>query len=440
MRAWLITLGLICVSDWTTGSEPTPTFHKEISRILNQHCVTCHREGEVGPFPLVSYDDARKRADLIAEVVQSQNMPPWKPDAGHGEFLEERRLTPEHIKVLRKWAEVGAPEGDQRDAPPPPKFKTGWQLGKPDIILKMPEAFTVPAEGRDVYMHFVFPLNLSKEVYLRGVECRPGNRKVAHHAVGILDSSGSAQKFDKKHPGPGYPGYGPGFIPSGFTPGYAPGQTPRFFHKDTAITLKPGTDFVLQMHYHPIGKEEQDQTEIGLYLTDKKPERGIVMVMLGSEEIDIPAGEKVYRASDQFKLPVDMEVRDIWAHMHCIGKTVDVKATLPDGTEKSLLKISDWDFNWQDVYLYKQRFKLPKGTIVKADWTWDNSAENPRNPFSPPRRIKHGEGSTDEMSGLIVGGVANNWVDEVIHWATVVGHYLEIADKGQKFKSKQSNK
>lgn len=439
MRTWMIAIGLICVSSWTVGSETNPTFHKEVSRILHQHCVACHREGEVGPFPLLTYDDARKRADLIAEVVQSQAMPPWKPDAGHGEFLEERRLTTAQIKLLEKWAELGAPEGDKQDAPPPPKFKTGWQLGKPDIILKMPEAFAVPAEGRDVYMHFVFPLNLTKEVYLRGVECRPGNRKVAHHAVGILDSSGSARKFDEKHPGPGYPGYGPGFIPSGFTPGYAPGQTPRFFHKDTAITLKPGTDFVLQMHYHPIGKEEQDQTEIGLYLTDQKPERGMVMVMLSSEEIDIPAGQKEYRASDRFKLPVDMEVRDIWAHMHCIGKTVDVKATLPDGTEKSLLKISDWDFNWQDVYLYKQRFKLPKGTIVQADWTWDNTAENPRNPFSPPQRIKHGEGSTDEMSGLIVGGVANNWVDEIIHWATVVGHYLEIADKSQEFKNKHPN-
>lgn len=437
MKTSIFAVGIMILSGCVFGNEPNPTFHKDVVRILHQHCVACHREGEVGPFPLVSYEDARKRADLIADVVESKSMPPWKPVEGHGEFLEERRLTDSQIKILQRWAESGTPEGDKRDAPAPPKFKTGWQLGKPDIILKMPEVFTVPAEGRDIYMHFVFPLKLDKEIYLRGVECRPGNRKVAHHAVGILDASGTAQKFDDKHPGPGYPGYGPGFIPSGFTPGYAPGQTPRFFHADTAITLKPGTDFVLQMHYHPIGKEEKDQTEIGLYLTDKKPERGMVMVMLGSEEIDIPAGQKEYRLTDRFKLPVDMEVRDIWAHMHCIGKTVDVKAILPDGTEKSLLKISDWDFNWQDVYLYKQRFKLPKGTVVQADWTWDNSEDNPRNPFSPPRRIKYGEGSTDEMSGLIVGGVANNWVDEVIHWATVIGHYLEIADKSQKFKSRK---
>lgn len=436
MNRLLLFAALLAVPYVAQASDAKPTFHREVSRLLHQHCVACHREGEVGPFPLLTYADARQRADLISEVVQSRAMPPWKPDVGHGEFLEERRLTDAQIKTLVRWAAAGAPEGDKRDAPPPPKFKTGWQLGTPDIVLKMPEAFVVPAEGRDVYMHFVFPLNLTQEVYLRGVECRPGNRKVAHHAVGILDSSGSARKFDAKHAGPGYPGYGPGFIPSGFTPGYAPGQTPRFFHDDTAITLKPGTDFVLQMHYHPIGKVERDQTEIGLYLTKTKPARGMIMAMLSSEEIDIPAGEKTYRASDSFQLPVDMEVRDIWAHMHCIGKTVQVSATLPDGTTRSLLRISDWDFNWQDVYLYKQRFKLPKGTVVRADWTWDNSADNPRNPFSPPRRIRHGEGSTDEMSGLIVGGVANNWVDELIHWAAVVGHYLEIASKGQSYKKR----
>lgn len=436
LRVCLLQISLLQIAQGAWAKEQVPTFHKEVSRILHEHCAACHRADEVGPFPLLTYDDARKRASLIREVVTSRTMPPWKPDADHGEFLEDRRLTDSQIETLSRWAQAGAPEGDRRDAPPPPRFPTGWQLGKPDLILKMPEAFSVPAEGRDVYMHFVFPLNLTQEVYLRGIECRPGNRKVAHHAVGIIDTSGNAKKLDEKHEGPGYPGYGPGFIPAGFTPGYAPGQTPRFFHEDTAITLKPGSDFVLQMHYHPIGKVERDQTEIGLYFTKKKPERGMVMVMLASEEIDIPAGEKEYRASDQFTLPVDMEVRDVWAHMHCIGKTVTVTATLPDGKKRQLLRISDWDFNWQDVYLYKQRFSLPRGTIVRADWTWDNSAENPRNPFSPPRRIRQGEGSTDEMSGLIVGGVANSWVAEIIHWAAVVGHYLEVASKGQKYKAR----
>jgi hypothetical protein len=331
---------------------------------------------------------------------------------------------------------AGAPEGESTDAPPAPKFKTGWQLGKPDVVLKMPKPFKIPAEGRDIYWHFVFPLNLKKETYLRGIETRPGNRRVAHHAVGILDTSGTARRLDAKNGGNGYPGYGPGFLPAGFTPGYAPGATPRFFDKDQAITLKPGTDFVLQMHYHPSGKEETDQTEIGLYFTDRKPPKGIVIIAMASEEIDIPAGEKSYRATDRFKLPVDMEIRSVWAHMHTIGKTVKVTATLPNGTKRELLHIPDWDFNWQDTYLYRKPFKLPKGTIVDAEWTWDNSADNPRNPFTPPRRMRLGEDSTDEMSGLILGGVCNTWFDELSHWGAVIGHYFEVAKKGAKYKRK----
>jgi mono/diheme cytochrome c family protein len=413
-----------------------PTFHKEVARIVHRHCANCHREGEIGPFPLLTYDQVRPRAKLIAEVVAARAMPPWKPDPGHGEFLDSRRLTDEQVATLVAWTEAGAPEGDRRDASLPPQFKTGWQLGEPDLILKMPEAFVVPAEGRDIYMHFVFPLPIKEETYLRGIECRPGNRRVAHHAVGILDGGGTARKLDAKHPGPGYPGNGPGFIPAGFTPGYAPGTTPRFFHPDTAIALKPGTDFVLQMHYHPIGKEERDQTEIGLYFTKKKPPKGIVIIAMGSEEIDIPAGEKAYRCTDRFTLPVELEIRDIWAHMHMIGKSVRVTATLPDGSTRSLLRISDWDFNWQDGYLYQTPFKLPKGTVIDAEWTWDNSAANPRNPFQPPQRIAHGEGSTDEMSGLIIGGVANHWLDEIGHWAAAIGHYFEVAGKGAAFKAK----
>lgn len=362
-------------------------------------------------------------------------MPPWKPDADHGEFLDERKLSPNQIATLKAWVEAGTPEGDPKNAPKPPAFKTGWKLGQPDIILKMPEPFKIPAEGKDVYWAFVFPLNLKKEIHIRGVECRPGNPKVAHHAVGILDSSGTAKKLDAKHAGPGYPGLNLGFVPSGFTPGYVPGQTPRFLKDGQAITVRKGTDFVLQMHYHPTGKDETDQTEIGLYLTDQPPTEQMVVVALATQQIDIPAGKQDYKGSDQFTLPVDMEVDSIWNHQHTIGKTARVWAELPSKKgEVKLLRISDWDFNWQDTYLYRQPIKLPKGTIIHAEWTWDNSAGNPRNPNSPPKRIRLGEGSNDEMSGLILGGRTRNWADSLSHWGAVLGHYVEIEVKGWPFK------
>jgi hypothetical protein len=433
MRSWL----LACVLPFTLGTATAaPTFTQDVAPILFASCVNCHREGEIGPFSLMKYEDAKKRAKQIARVVDEKTMPPWKPDPGHGDFRDERKLTKKQIDTLKEWAEAGAPEGNAKLLPKPPVFKDGWKLGKPDIILKMEKPFTIPATGRDVYQHFVFPMNLDKDVYLIGVECRPGNRKVAHHAVGILDTSGTARKLEakQKDKGPGYPGNGPGFIPAGFTPGYVPGQTPRFMTEGQAITIKKGTDFVLQMHYHPTGKEETDQTEIGLFLSKKPPTQHMVVVAMASEEIDIPAGKKDYKAADEFKLPVDFELQSVWSHMHIIGKTNVVWAETPNGKKIDLLKISDWDFNWQDTYEYKKSIKLPKGTIIKSEWTWDNSADNPRQINTPPKRIRLGEGSADEMSGLILGGTVSNGLDAGIHWATVIGHYLEVAGKGLKYK------
>jgi hypothetical protein len=411
-------------------SAAPPTFHKDVAPILFAQCATCHRDGQIGPFPLLKYDDAKKRAKQIARVTGEKTMPPWKPDAGHDTFRDARLLTDAQMTTLKEWAAGGAPEGDPKDSPPPPKFKDGWQLGKPDIILKLPEPFTVPAEGRDIYQHFVFPLDLPKDIYVVGVECRPSNPKVAHHAVGLLDTSGAARKLDAKTKEPGYAGLNQGFLPAGFTPGYVPGQTPRRMKKGAAITIKKGTDFVLQMHYHPSGKEEKDQTEIGLYLTDTPPTSIIGVVAMASDEIDIPAGEKKFTAKDTFTLPADMTVESIWPHMHCIGKTVSVTAELPDGKTKKLLTIADWDFNWQDTYQYAKPFDLPKGTKVVAEFTWDNSKDNPRNPHSPPKQVRLGEGSLDEMSGLIITGELKTWQDSLAHWGGVIGHYAEVKAKG----------
>ncbi|MCX7665541.1 MAG: hypothetical protein N2112_08350 [Gemmataceae bacterium] len=193
----------------------------------------------------------------------------------------------------------------------------------------------------------------------------------------------------------------------------------------------------MQMHYHPTGKEETDQPQIGLYFTKEKPKRSPAVIAMANNDVYIPAGEKAFKRSDSFKLPVDFEVRDIWGHMHMIGKEVKVWAELPDGKTKHLLHIPDWDFNWQDTYQYKKHFVLPKGTVVKAEFLWDNTADNPRNPFNPPRLIQWGEGSTDEMSGLIIGGVTVNPWDEIGMWASVIGHYFEIEGKANEAKRKR---
>jgi hypothetical protein len=414
-------------------AEPV-TYSKHIAPLIHTQCIVCHRPGEIGPFSLETYADAKKRATLIARVTGRRTMPVWKPEPGHGEFLDERRLSDREIGLFAAWAEQGAPEGNPAETPRLPAAKTGWKLGKPDIILKMPKPFRIPAEGRDIYVHFVFPLKIDKEIYVRGVECRPGNPKVAHHAVGLLDGSGTARKLDAKDPEPGYVNFGgPGFIPGGFTPGYVPGQTPRFFDEGAALTIRKGTDFVLQMHYHPSGKEESDQTEIGLYLTKTPPTRHMLGVLMANEEIDIPAGSDSFRVTDEFKLPVAMKVGSLWAHMHLIGKEIEAWAETPDGRRINLLKIGDWDFNWQDTYVFRKPIPLPKGTVLKTRWAFDNTEKNPRNPNVPPKRVTLGEGSADEMTGLWIGGEVDNGWDLLSLLGANIGHYFDVKKKGEEF-------
>lgn len=433
---------LVMVSASASAETPSPTFNKDVAPILFKNCSSCHRPDEVGPFPLLTYEDARKRAKQIARITEQKTMPPWKPTMGHDVFKDARTLTDSQIRTLKAWAAAGAPEGDPKDLPAPPKFPEGWYLGEPDLILKVAKPFAVPAEGPDIYVHFVLPLDNKEDRYLRAVQVRPSNRRVAHHGVPILDGSGTARRLAKKHGGDHYPNFGgPGFIPRGFLPGYAPGQTIHVVADDQAgMTLSKGVDVVLQMHYHPIGKEETDQPQIGLYFTDKKPKRNPNIIGLANNDVYIPAGAKSFKRVDSYTLPVDFEVSNIWGHMHMIGKDVKVWAELPSGKKKELLHIPDWDFNWQDTYQYQKPFVLPKGTVVKAEFVWDNSADNPRNPFHPPKLIQWGEGSTDEMSGLIIGGITVSPWDELGMWASVIGHYLEVETKANEAKRKREIK
>ena len=343
----------------------SPTYNKHIAPIVHAKCMACHREGEVAPFPLTNFAEVSKRAKQIALVTDRRIMPPWKPDPSVGEFKYDRSLSDHEIALFRAWSKAGTPEGNPSDLPKAPSFPSGWHLGEPDMVLELPKPFKVHAEGRDIYVHFVFPMDLKQDKYVRAVHVLPSNPRVAHHGVILLDGSGTARKLAKKDGGDHYHNGGdPGFITRGFLPGFAPGQMTRELNlKDeegVGLTLRRGLDIVLQMHYHPTGKEEVDQPKIGLYFTDQKPKRGPNIIGLVNNDISIPPGDDNFVRTDSFKLPVDFEVRDIWGHMHLIGTRLEVNATLPDGTKREMLLISDWDFNWQDSYVYKEPFVLPK--------------------------------------------------------------------------------
>ena len=390
-----------------------PTFNKEIAPILWKHCAGCHRQGEVGPFPLLTYKEAEKRAEFIAEVTSSRTMPPWKPEPNFGDFHDEHRLSEEEIKLLADWAEADAPEGDPKDLPKPPVCPEGWQLGEPDMVLKVPDTFEIPADGPDIYRCFVIPIPTDTNKTVAAVEFRPGNRRVVHHAILFLDANGAAREKDAADPGPGFASFGgPGFVPTGALGGWAPGAMPRMLPDGTGRFLRGKSDLVLQIHYHPDGKAETDQSVVGLYFTKKPAKQIVVGVAVRSRDLNIPAGAARHHVAAQSSpLPVDAEAIGIVPHMHYIGKEMKVVAESPDGKTTPLLWIKDWDFNWQGQYLYKSPVKLAKGTVIKLDAYYDNSAENPRNPSKPPKPVHWGEQTTDEMCLLGVQVVTSSLPD-----------------------------
>ena len=382
-----------------TARAAKTTYHRDVAPILQNRCQSCHRPGQVAPFSLLTFRDARSWAKEIRQFTSSRQMPPWKAEPGHGEFQDSRRLSDAEIATLAAWAEAGAPEGSLRDAPPPPKWPAGWMLGEPDLVLSMPETFAVEATGKDIFRCFVLPTNLTEDRQVVGVEIRPGNPRVVHHVLNFLDTSGQARKLDEKDPALGYnsgPG-GVGFFPTGALGGWAPGNFPRFLPKGVGMPLPKGSDVVVQIHYHKTGKAETDKTRIGIYFAKEPIEKRLRTLPLTTLNIDIPPNEPRHELKTSIKLPFSATALTITPHMHLLGKEMKVTATLPDGTQKSMVWVKDWDYRWQDTYRYKEPLKLPRGTQLELVAYYDNTTSNPLNPHTPPKRVTFGEETTDEM-------------------------------------------
>jgi hypothetical protein len=378
---------------------PAPVFTKDVAPIIYRHCTVCHHEGEVAPFPLIRYEDVKKHAALVATVTRKRLMPPWKPVPGYNHFADERILTPVEIATLQRWAATGAREGDRSKLPAAPVFPETWQLGPPDLIVTIPQPVQVPAEGADVYRCFVVPMNLPQQRYIRAVEFRPSNRRVVHHALLFSDASHIAHE-------PQYPCFGSvGLLPTLGIGGWSPGNAPIRMPDGAALPLAPNSRLVAQVHYHPDGKPEQDQWSVGLYFTDQAPTRRVVDVGLASRLIDIPAGDPHYVVRAHFTTPIAVDAVGIIPHAHLLCREMRGWAILPDGSKRWLLNIRDWDFNWQDQLHYARPIRLPADTRVEMEFVYDNSADNPRNPHSPPQRVLWGPGTDDEMAGLHVQSI-----------------------------------
>jgi tetratricopeptide (TPR) repeat protein len=403
--AWKrITAGVFCSGAFVLTQRAgvhAPTFAKDVAPILFEHCVACHRPGESGGFSLLTYVDVRPRAAAIARVTESRVMPPWKPEPGRGEFAGARHLTEQQIETIQRWVAGGAVEGSPGDLPPAPQFASGWQLGEPDLIVTLREAYVVPAGGPDVLRNFVVPIPTDRVRYVSGIEFRPGNTAVVHHANLRVDRTRASRLMDEADSLPGFDGrLITGEFPEGHFLGWTPGQLPSPLAPGTAWRLEPTSDLVIQLHLHPVGTPQTVQPRIGFFFTDHPPGRLPLMLRLGRQNIDIPAGEARYEIEDSYVLPVDVDVYSVQPHAHYRARTIEGSATLPDGTRKWLISIPDWDFNWQDVYRYVQPLSLPRGTVLQMRYSYDNSTANRRNPDRPPKRVRWGQNSTDEMGDL----------------------------------------
>lgn len=381
------------------------TFNRDIAPIFFQSCARCHRPGESGPFPLLTYDDVRKHARQVEIVTRMRFMPPWLPEPQALKFADEPRLSDEQIATIRKWVEEGSPEGNPADLPPPPKFAEGWQLGPPDLVLKAATPFQLPASGSDLYWNFIFPVPLDRTRWVKAVEIRPGDKRFVHHANILVDRLQSSRQREKQ-PGAGFEGMEIRIESETFDPDshflfWKPGTVPYVEPEGMALRLDKGADLVLNVHLQPSGKPETIQPTIGLYFTDQPATKFPMLLQLQNDaKLDIPAGERNFVVSDELTLPIDVDLLAIYPHAHYLGKDLQATATLPGGSTKTLIHIPQWDLNWQGVYRYARPIFLPKGTTVRMRYVFDNSEQNTRNPNSPPERVRGGNRSKDEMAHL----------------------------------------
>ena len=378
------------------------TFTRDIAPIVFGACVSCHRSNGPGPFSLTTYDEVRRRATQIAQVTKSRFMPPWKVEPGVGHFVGQRQLTDREIDLIGTWATAGTPRGDPALLPPLPKFADGWLLGTPDLVVRPDAPYLLPAQHTDAFRIFAIRVPVKRRTYVTGIEFHPGNARVVHHANIRIDRTEATRMLDAADPQPGYDGLMPrsAGYPDGHFLGWTPGQVAPLVTPDLAWPLEPGSDLVVQLHMQPSGAVEPVLPEIGFYFSDRPPSRTPTILRIGSQGIDIPPGESNYVIRDSYELPVDVQLLAVQPHAHYRARAIRGLARFPDGTSRVVMDIRDWDFRWQHVYRHETPIALPKGTRLSMEYTYDNSADNPRNPELPPARVFWGQRSRDEMGDL----------------------------------------
>jgi peroxiredoxin len=357
------------------------SFSGEVASILENKCQVCHRPGQVAPFSLLTYDDARKHSAMIREVVAERRMPPWHADPRYGHFANDRSLTARDRATLLAWVEQGTPLGEAKDVPPLRKFPEGWTIGKPDQVFEIPEPYYVPAQGVVSYVYFRVPTNFKEDRWVQAAEAVPGDRSVVHHIIIYL--------FEPNRPGD------PRDRLTHFC-GYAPGDAPSVFPEGTAKRIPAGADLMFQVHYTPTGKIRTDRSRVGFIFSKTKPTREAFTLGIANADLILPAGAGDVEIRSSKELPIDVRVLSFMPHMHLRGKDFLYTFTKPGGSPETVLSVPAFDFAWQTYYVLENPIELPKGSVIDCLAHFDNSDSNPYNPDST-KMVRWGEQTFEEM-------------------------------------------
>ena len=417
----LVELSLMIASAALAADTANVTFNKDVLPILQKNCQTCHRPGEIGPMPLLTYEGTRPWAKAIKTAVLTKKMPPWFADPKYGHFANDRRLPDADIAKLVAWVDANAPEGDAKDKPAPVDWgKDGWNI-KPDLVFEMPTAYTVPKTGTVEYTYFVIPGGFTKDTWVTDAEIRPGNRAVVHQVSVYIRPPGSPWMKDA-NPGEAYvpPGRGPqgvsapvnnaSRVNSGpaneWFVGYVPGIQPqRYFapEMNSAKLIPAGSDVVFEMHYTANGKESgDDRSKVGFVLAKQPPKYRLLTIGVADATFAIPPGDPNYEGHAAMTFDQPVTVIYLQPHMHLRGKDMEMRFEYPTGESETMLNVPHYSYLWQTIYYEKEPLPVPKGTTVKVTAHWDNSANNPLNP-DPTATVRWGDQSWDEMLVPFVG-------------------------------------
>ena len=399
-------------------AQRRPTFASDIAPIMLTHCATCHRPADRSPFPLLSFADVTAKAAEIVKVTEARTMPPWLATQGKGfpELLDDRRLTDRQITAIKNWVNRGMPTGDLRKLPVPPSVPVSWTLGVPDMIIGLPRTIGLTADGDDEWRNIVVPVGYPTDFWVSAIDYQPGSSNVLKHARFFVAPPDLVVTDNDPLPGVGgligtgsLENYGDRVLAAGRTlvelGEWTPGSVRRFLPAGLSIRIPARANIVIQMHLRPGGVDAIEDGKLGIYLSKVTERRAMVGIELPPASgiaagLSIPAGDAAFWLRDSFTLPIDVEAVGARAHAHNLGRNMTLTAIPEKGPSRGLLHIAQWNNDWPESYFFQTPIRLPAGTALTSEIVYDNSAGNPKNLFSPPRRMGWGRIPVGEMGSL----------------------------------------